>query len=129
MARRRFDAGSALRFGWLLWAVYTAIVLAWLALGVAWPAPVAAGEVSRAPEARPSAGPTVTEVPAIVIVSLPGVRFVCWPPLQAETPGIWMCSRLGAVVNTCRLDPFACDIPLPREPSMYRRAPGDGAPA
>lgn len=128
MTRRRFET-DALRWAWRALAVYTAVVLAWLAF--AWLShDAAAAEVSRAPEVRSATGPVVTEVPAIVIITLPGVRFVCWPPIEAETPGIWLCSSLGSIVNTCRLEPrFTCDYPLPRDPSLYRRAPGDGAPA
>lgn len=76
------------------------------------------------------AGPTLVEVPAIVIVDLPGYRMVCVPPLHAETPGIMQCWPMGRTATTCHLTPTVrCDIPLPRDPSLYRRAPSDGDPA
>lgn len=77
-----------------------------------------------------AAQPVITPVPEVAIVTLPGARLVCWLPVEAQTPGVWVCASMGEVTSTCRIAPvLRCDYPMPRVPGLYPRAAGDGEPA
>lgn len=77
--------------------------------------------------ASATAAPVITKVPSVVIVDMAGRRMVCIAPIEAETPGIFLCWSMGETATTCRLVPTVrCDIPLPRDPAAY---PSKGDPA
>lgn len=76
--------------------------------------------------ASATAAPVITEVPSVVIVDMAGRRMVCIAPIEAETPGIFLCWSMGETATTCTLEPVRCDIPLPRDRALYR-SKGDPA--